>query len=226
MGLVGNLHCLGMCGPLALAVPIKKSNIQARLLSIVLYNVGRIFIYALFGAIFGLFGKAIEVVGFQQYLSIGLGLFIISGVAFPFFIKRTNMLKTALFSGIGKMKNTFSTLLTKRSYSSIFTIGLLNGLLPCGLVYMALAGAVLSGSWQMGTAYMALFGIGTLPVMLVMPYIGHFINNKMKFRFRKLVPITLLLFGILLTLRGSNLGIPYISPQVEPEQSCCKIKCH
>lgn len=225
LGLVGNLHCLGMCGPLALAVPIKRSNIQVRLLSTILYNTGRIFTYALFGTAFGLFGQAIEVAGFQQYFSIGLGVFIIAGVVFPFFIKRTNLLKASLFSGIGKFKNTFSALLSKRSYSSIFTIGVLNGLLPCGLVYMALSGAILSGSWKIGAVYMVLFGIGTLPVMLVIPYVGHFINSKLKLQFRKLVPFTILLFGVLLILRGSNLGIPYLSPQITPKQSS-EIKCH
>lgn len=226
MGLIGNLHCLGMCGPLALAIPIKRSTIQQRLLSISLYNTGRITIYSTFGAVLGLLGKAVVITGFQQYFSILIGTLIILGVVFPFFMKQTNVLKASLFSSVGKIKNVFGRLLTKRSYSSLFAIGIMNGLLPCGLVYMALAGAILSGSWKMGAAYMVLFGIGTLPVMFALPYFGQFLSTTVRTQFRKLIPVTLILFGILLILRGSNLGIPYLSPQVEPNQSCCKIKCH
>lgn len=226
MGLVGNLHCLGMCGPLALAIPIKRHNPQARLFSVLLYNLGRILVYALFGAAFGLIGKAIKLSGFQQTMSIVLGAVIVLSILFPLFTKGSNILKTSAFSGLGKLKSMFRFLLKTRSYSSIFILGVLNGLLPCGLVYMALAGAIVSGTWQMGALYMALFGLGTLPVMFTLPYLGQLLSENLKRRFRKLVPITMLLFGLLLILRGSNLGIPYLSPKIDSQQPLTEVKCH
>ncbi|MGB0428025.1 MAG: sulfite exporter TauE/SafE family protein [Flavobacteriales bacterium] len=226
MGLVGNLHCLGMCGPLALAIPIKQHSSQARLFSVLLYNSGRILVYAVFGAVFGLISQFITLSGFQQTISIFLGTAIVLSVLVPWLTKGRTLLKSSVFSGLGNLKNTFRTLLKTRSYSAIFTLGILNGLLPCGLVYMALAAAVVSGTWYMGASYMALFGLGTLPVMFALPYLGQFLNENLKRRFRKLLPITMLLFGLLLIIRGSNLGIPYLSPKIDSNQSLEHVHCH
>lgn len=228
MGLVGNFHCLGMCGPIALAVPIKKSGITSKLLSVLFYNSGRIFIYTLLGGMFGLFGEGIVLAGFQRYLSLILGALIIAAVLFPYLTKKVSVLNTPVFGLVSKLKTVFQKQFSKRTYRSIFMIGLLNGLLPCGLVYMAVAGAIAVGSWYMGMLYMFVFGLGTLPVMFLLPYFGQFINVKIRAKFVKLIPVTMFLFGLLLVLRGSNLGIPYISPKIEMSKtSCCSaIKCH
>jgi len=228
MGLVGNLHCLGMCGPIALAVPIKKSTTLSKLFSILLYNGGRLFIYSIFGAVFGLFGEGIVLAGFQRYLSLILGATIILAVLFPFLTKKANLFNAPIFGFVARLKASFHKHFSSRTYRSIFIIGLLNGLLPCGLVYMAVAGAIAAGTWQMGMLYMFVFGLGTLPAMMLLPYFGQFINGKIRSRFIKLIPITMFLFGVLLLLRGSNLGIPYLSPKIEvANASCCsKMKCH
>lgn len=225
-GLLGNIHCLGMCGPIALLLPIKEGGQATKFISIVLYNMGRIFTYALFGALFGLFGRIIEMAGYQQYFSLVMGGIIIVSVILPYYTKKTNIVASYMYMFLGKVKGAFKDLLNKRSYISLFSIGVLNGLLPCGLVYMALAGSILSGSWYMGAIYMVFFGIGTIPVMFAMPYVGHLIQDKIKVRFRKIVPISILIFGILLVLRGANLGVPYLSPKVQAEKSCCEHKCH
>jgi sulfite exporter TauE/SafE len=214
MGLIGNFHCLGMCGPIALAIPVKREGKYAKATSILLYNFGRILMYALIGLLFGLFGTGIVLFGFQQHLSIILGVLIVLAVLVPFLFKKLSNGKGYIFTLISKLKSTFAQQFKKNSYPAIFTLGLLNGLLPCGLVYVAVAGATATGSWYYGMAYMALFGLGTLPVMAALPYFGAKLSPNLKKKFTKLILPTMLLFGMLLILRGSNLGIPYVSPQM------------
>nr|AWJ66069.1 heavy-metal-associated domain (N-terminus) and membrane-bounded cytochrome biogenesis cycZ-like domain, possible membrane copper tolerance protein [uncultured bacterium] len=225
MGLVGNMHCLGMCGPIALAVPVKDGNRKNRLASAFIYNSGRVLVYVLFGALFGLFGQGIQMAGFQQNTSIIIGILIILTLLFPILFNKFNILNSPIFLWVTKLKMAFQGQFKKRTYRSIFTIGLLNGLLPCGLVYMALAGSLAAGSVWNGMAFMALFGIGTLPVMVALPYYSSLIKTPVKQKFKKLVPAFILAFGILFILRGSNLNIPFISPQIQTENSE-EIKCH
>lgn len=225
MGLVGNLHCLGMCGPIALAVPVKDGNRKNRLSSAFIYNTGRILIYVLFGAFFGLFGQGLQMAGLQQKTSITIGIMILLILLFPVLFKNFNILNSPFFSWVNKLKTAFQGHFKKRSYRSIFTIGLLNGFLPCGLVYMALAGSITTGSVWNGMAFMALFGIGTLPVMVALPYYSSLIKTPVKQKFRKLVPVFIFAFGVLFILRGANLNIPFISPEIQTENTQ-EIKCH
>ena len=226
MGLVGNLHCLGMCGPISMVVPFKKSSKLARLLSVLVYNAGRILVYASIGAVFGLLGKGIALMGMQQYLSIIIGVLIILSVIIPSLFDRFSHLNSGLFSWVGKIKSTFRKQFSKTSYGALFVMGALNGMLPCGLVYMAAAGSLVTGTWYYGMAYMALFGLGTIPVMLAIPFVGELLKPSLRQRFTKMVPVFMFAFGLLMIVRGANLGIPYLSPQVTAEKSCCQIKCH
>lgn len=225
MGLVGNFHCLGMCGPIALAIPVNHLNGFTRLLSSLLYNGGRIASYAVIGALFGLFGKGLNLMGFQQSISLILGIVIVVGVLFPLVLKKIRVLQTP-FVWVTKLKQFFPKLLHKRTYGAIFLIGLLNGLLPCGLVYMAVAGAIASGSWIHGMNFMILFGLGTLPLMFALPFAGQLISQRTRNGMRKLVPVFVVVFGCLLILRGANLGIPYVSPQAQTGKTCCHLTCH
>ncbi len=108
------------------------------------------------------------------------------------------------------MKNFFQ----QRTFSSFFFIGTLNGLLPCGLVYLAVAGASATSGPSEGAAYMALFGAGTLPVMLSVVVAGNFISVNIRNHIRNAMPYMILLIGVLFILRGLCLGIPYISPKI------------
>lgn len=226
MGLVGNLHCLGMCGPIALAVPAVGTSERSRVFGILTYNLGRILIYGLIGAIFGLLGSTINLMGFQQYFSVILGSLIVMAVLVPWALKKIDIVQKPLFGAIVKMKGLFRKQFEKGTFGAVFVIGVFNGLLPCGLVYMAAAGAVVVGEIYQGALYMMLFGIGTLPVMFGLPYIGKFMKNSIRSRLRKLVPVTMLAFGILLILRGSNLGIPYVSPAIDTSGGKVEAKCH
>lgn len=226
LGLAGNIHCLGMCGPIAMVVPFKKTSKFSRLLSILLYNAGRILVYATIGAIFGILGKGISLIGMQQYLAIFIGVMMILAVLVPQLLNGINPKSGKIFSWTVKLKAAFHKRFSKTSYRSLFVLGMLNGLLPCGLVYIAAAGSVLAESWAMGALYMALFGLGTLPTMVLLPYFSQYIKRPFQQKMRKLIPVVMVVMGLLFIIRGSNLGIPYLSPQVKAEKSCCEVKCH
>ncbi|MEI6684392.1 MAG: sulfite exporter TauE/SafE family protein [Bacteroidota bacterium] len=231
IGLLGSFHCMGMCGPIALSLPLKEHSWQTRVISGVLYNSGRIFTYVVLGLIFGMLGLGIHVWGIQQWVSIGAGTLMIVSVGFPLLFRGARLTGSLdkLFNGFRRLFGGFFGL---RTYLSVWMIGLLNGFLPCGLVYIALAGALVSVSPLTGAMYMVAFGLGTLPALLAVSLLGNAIGMAFRRKIQKLVPFLVLLIGILFVLRGMNLGIPYVSPKMEnqPKQKSEQLQkpkcCH
>ncbi|MFH1303599.1 MAG: sulfite exporter TauE/SafE family protein [Planctomycetota bacterium] len=226
IGLVGSLHCIGMCGPIALALPRVSSSRRAMVYSRLLYNAGRIVTYAALGAAAGLFGATISAVGFQQTLSILMGTMLLLAVALPSrFFRR--FLPVGVTSIVAERGRTYwDKLFGSERLVSLFGIGLLNGFLPCGLVYVAMAAAAVAGGISSSILYMVMFGLGTTPVMLVTALSGNLIGMRLRRSINRLMPIGGLLLAIVLILRGLSLGIPYISPDLQPgqeisEQSHC-----
>ena len=217
VGLLGSFHCMGMCGPIAISLPLKENSWRARIISGLLYNLGRASTYIFLGLIFGLLGMGIHIWGIQQWVSIGAGTVMIMSVAFPVLFHRsalTGGLDT-FFTGFKKFFGRFFGL---RTYLSSWVIGLLNGLLPCGLVYIALAGALVSTSPAHGALYMMVFGLGTVPAMFTLALLGNVISMAFRRRVQKLIPFLILLIGMLFVVRGMNLGIPYVSPKMDQDQ--------
>lgn len=215
IGLLGSLHCIGMCGPIALALPtgpLKSIKFYAGRL---LYNLGRVITYSVFGLIFGLIGKNLAIVGLQRWVSIISGIVIIIIVLLPQAVK-TGMITKLPFAKItNKLKDAFGSLFRKGSLSSMLFIGIVNGLLPCGFVYVGVAGAIAVGDVGMGVLYMALFGIGTIPVMFITSVAGNFISVGVRQKLTKIIPVLAIILALLFILRGMNLGIMYISPKTE-----------
>jgi sulfite exporter TauE/SafE len=215
IGLFGSFHCIGMCGPIALALPVAQGNKAGLVVGRVLYNVGRAITYAAIGIVFGLVGQSLSLAGFQQSVSIIAGVLILLMVLLPTkFSQRLYLLKPA-YGFTSFLKKKFGVLLKKKSMAAVFSIGLLNGFLPCGLVYVAVAGAIASGTYLDGALYMFVFGIGTLPVMLTVSLAGNFIGISVRKRINKLIPVFMIVLAFLFILRGMNLGIPYVSPQIQ-----------
>jgi sulfite exporter TauE/SafE len=220
LGFVGSAHCAGMCGPLALALPSTGNTRSMFLTGRVAYNFGRIVTYALLGALFGLLGQTFAIAGLQRWVSLVAGAAILLGV----------LMSPRLLSGVplarsvGWLKAALGALLRRRALGSLFGIGLLNGLLPCGLVYAACAGATVSGSFVTGIEYMVVFGLGTLPMMLAFSVAGHKLHLVFRLKLQRLIPASLAIIGLLLLLRGMALGIPYLSPRLSDPPSaahCC-----
>jgi hypothetical protein len=227
VGLVGSLHCIGMCGPIAIALPVPDSSNLSFFTGRILYNLGRVVTYAFLGAVLGLVGSKLALTGAQQMVSIVLGIVIIIAVLLPqkyknYFAQHPIIQKLAL-----PLKSNIGILFKKGTFSAMFLIGILNGFLPCGLVYVALAGAIASGDAISGAAVMILFGLGTVPAMFVASVFGKFINIGIRTKIRKAVPVLALLLGVIFILRGMNLGIPYLSPKLTSQSEVSsEMECH
>jgi len=212
MGMLGSFHCVGMCGPLALSLPLKNNSFEVKFFGALLYNAGRIVTYAVFGLVFGAIGKSVALFGYQQWLSVILGIGIIVFIILP---KRFTAVKkrNTVLDFFEKLRSALGQLFFKKTRSSLFAIGLLNGLLPCGLVYMAAAGAVATGDLLSSVLFMVFFGLGTLPVMWSIAFFGNYVGIGLRQRIRKVYPYMMMLMACLLILRGMGLGIPYVSPK-------------
>lgn len=228
VGLVGSAHCAGMCGPIALALPLKNDNWFTRVGGGLVYNAGRIITYMLLGAIFGMLGKGLHMAGFQLWASIIIGILMIVMVVVPLIFKQLPSLNNVFEGYSARLLGGFRNMFRKGGMPSLFGIGLLNGILPCGLVYVAVAGAINSGDVISAMLYMALFGAGTIPVMLAVSLAGTMISLKLRIFVNKLSPYVIVLLGVLFILRGLSLGIPYISPKsealtpvIEKAHKCC-----
>jgi len=212
IGFLGSFHCVGMCGPIALALPIGNvSNFQL-VIGRILYNLGRVVTYAFFGAMFGLFGKGIAIAGLQSYASVLLGASILLYYVIPNKYKG-KLAQTGPYQFLSIfVKKGFTKLTKTGSPQALFVFGIINGFLPCGFVYVALAGALSTGGVVSGALFMALFGLGTTPIMLATSLVGKFLNVGLKRKMNKLIPVFAIVLAIIFILRGLNLGIPYLSP--------------
>lgn len=225
LGIMGAFHCLGMCGPLALALPFNNSTVTDKIYGVSIYNLGRITSYTLLGALFGVIGQSVSLFGWQQMLSIILGTAIIIFMLIP--KKAVNKLLISKFgcSFFNNIRRWLSEMLTKKQRSSLFAIGMLNGLLPCGLVYLAIAGSVATGSVIKSALFMASFGAGTLPVMWGVVFMGNHIGKSLRRRIKYVYPVFMILMASVLIVRGLNLDIPYLSPHLQvvagKVHSCC-----
>ena len=214
IGLFGSFHCVGMCGPITLALPGGYNQRWSWVFGRVLYNLGRIITYSLLGIIFGVIGQSIALAGYQQSLSVAMGIVILLGVFLPSKYA-TKIFPFAPFQRLMlAIRRFWGRLFSNNSHPSLLVIGILNGFLPCGFVYVGLAGAMSTGGILSSAAYMALFGLGTFPIMLATALAGNWIGIEVRRFIQKLVPVGAVLLAVLFILRGLSLGIPYISPKM------------
>jgi sulfite exporter TauE/SafE len=225
LGFLGSFHCIGMCGPIAMALPLGRESKFKQVAGAVIYNMGRITTYGIFGLFFGLLGKGFVIGGFQQVLSITMGILILLGLILPSRITASFALTRFIAPMVQKAKALLGDLLRQKNFNSLFLIGFLNGLLPCGLVYLAVAGAIATGDAVKGSLFMMAFGAGTLPAMLFVSLAAKVINIRSRNVMRKAVPVFAGVMACMLILRGMNLNIPYLSPDLSKtdctQHSCC-----
>jgi uncharacterized protein len=220
-GLFSSLHCIGMCGPLALALPTGRFSKRKAIFAKLLYNFGRISTYSFLGLIFGFIGEKIALFQFQQTFS------IILGITFLIFIFKHKLLTFNQLGFINQFLRTkFKQFFNSNQLQNFYFIGIINGFLPCAMIYLALTGAVVSASPIEGMIYMAIFGLGTSPAMFLLVHFAGILKNKNSIILRKTTSIYSLLFAVLLIVRGLNLGIPYLSPQVIENQTSTITVCH
>jgi uncharacterized protein len=230
-GILGSFHCVGMCGPIALALPVGRGSGWSFVAGRFLYNAGRVLTYSALGALAGIFGKSLQLAGFQQTLSVVSGVLILLMVVVPTTFSQKFRRVTGLEKGLGKINQAMAGLFRRKSLASLGMVGMLNGLLPCGFVYLALAGAISMASVPGAMGYMFLFGLGTFPLMFILSLSGKFMQPKIRYFFNRSVPYAATFMAVLFILRGLNLGIPYVSPAMAHNsaggthmQACCHKK--
>ena len=228
LGLLGSFHCIGMCGPIAFLLPLDRTNRSKRIFQLLSYHLGRLFTYGFLGSVFGLVGKSLNLFGIQQQLSIVIGVSMVVMILLPSKILDSYKFSKPIYSIIANLKDAMGMFLKKRSSKTFFVLGFLNGLLPCGLVYMAVFGAMATGSATFGALYLVVFGLGTIPLMTTAIYLGNFLKGKAKQTILKTIPAFVVLIGLLFIMRGMGLGIKYISPSnmVTEQQVDSKYDCH
>jgi uncharacterized protein len=224
LGFLGSFHCVGMCGPIALALPVKRSSLLRVLTGSLIYNSGRLITYASLGFFFGLFGQGIALAGWQNRLSIASGIIILAVLFAPKF-SVLHFGKGLLFRFLEKLKSRMRKLFGIHSAKSLVLIGMLNGLLPCGLVYLGIAGSIATGDFIKGALFMTAFGLGTFPAMVTLTVMKSRISISFREKIRKTIPVLVGMVGVLLILRGMNLGIPFLSPSIEIKSGAVHLEC-
>ena len=210
MGLLGSLHCAVMCGPLMLSLPLQNTSLLKSAFQLIWYQLGRILIYTLLGVLVGWIGNSFTVFANQEILSLTIGVLLVIFTILQLSgrqLKSINNLQQKMITPLSKLMGKFYGLPIWG-----FFAGLLNGLLPCGMVYLALATALNTASLQGGANFMFLFGLGTMPLMLMISLGGIYLKKYIRFNTQKLVPYFMLFMGTLLILRSADLGIPFLSP--------------
>lgn len=208
-GLLGSLHCVGMCGPLLLALPLKENQ---KLTGQVLYHGGRILCYSLMGVLLSLFGVSLRYTGLHEFFSLSIGIMMIIGLFIFLFGKSliTNSFGKSWL--LTKIKNFWRSFFETKSIIYLPMIGFLNGMLPCGFVYIALGFSLMFNSSIDTSLYMVSFGLGTVPALIGIGYFSQILSTPLRQKVQLVVPFATAIVGILLILRGLSLDIPYISP--------------
>lgn len=221
MGLTGSLHCAGMCGPIIWVMPFQMISGFRKWLSIGLYHFGRISVYALLGLVLHSF-KSVFQPQWQQYISIGLGVLLLIVGIISFIPNRKTSIRLPWTEFIKKQLGRF---IGNPKPHTLLLSGMLNGLLPCGLVYMALSMTVAAESAVDVVWLMYAFGLGTVPALVALTVLKNKVSFLRTNHIRKMVPALMFLFGCIFILRGMNLGIPYISPEITMEHTQVKASC-
>lgn len=219
MGLAGSLHCIGMCGPLVM-LHSHQSTIKK-----ITYHLGRSFTYGILGITAGFMGASARLFAMQQHITIAAGVLLIVASLIPGWLARGEKAGMHVWTKLrkkitaGKAPNRIPS----------FVGGMMNGLLPCGMVYVALIAALGMPDLWLAPAFMILFGLGTIPALLGISFGWKLLPQGHKLRIQQKLKYLTIVIGILFIVRGLGLGIPYISPEVEfrqnqqvPVSSCCK----
>lgn len=208
-----------------MAVPLGRNGGWESILRGLTYNLGRIITYALLGLIVGLLGQRLALGGYQQILSIAVGLLILLGVVIPRHYSKKIDPTSFVTIMLMKAKSLFGKALKSRSLVGPLGLGIMNGLLPCGTVYIGLAGALVLGGAVESAIFMAAFGLGTLPMMLAIHLAGSLISINVRTRIRTILPYSFAVLGVLFILRGMGLGIPFVSPSIDMKTGGVE-QCH
>lgn len=217
IGLFGSLHCLGMCGPIAFALPIGTKNTHQRVVAVSLYHVGRIVVYGTIGLLVSLIGQGLIILQLQDVISVFSGISLLLITFWPKNYSAQNWLLFRTFNQFVfiRLKSLYKT----HGKTSFLVLGICNGLLPCGFVYMALIYALVQATTLDALMIMLMFGLGTVPMMTIAVFWRFMLPLNIRNKWQRLIPILVSILAILLILRGLRLNIPMISPSTPPDNT-------
>lgn len=208
MGLIASFHCVGMCGPIALALPVHKGSRAQQITGVLAYNAGRALTYAMFGMAIGTLGASLAWLGMLRYASMAVGAAMLGYVFWPAGLEQRLHMPVFWQKAISRLKQNMGFYLKRNDLPGILLLGMLNGAIPCGMVYMALISSVATGSPWGGGVFMALFGLGTMPAMLALAMARQQFTPALRTRMRKLTPVLVAIAGIWLVARGIMTSYP------------------
>jgi sulfite exporter TauE/SafE len=211
IGFLGSFHCVAMCGPIAMALSGGKENNWSYLAGRSIYNAGRIFTYGVLGLMAGLAGHTLLMAGFQKSISIAIGVLMILSVAILYYLPGYSGTSNVAMIVNKFIKNIFSSVLKQRNHAGLFVAGLANGVLPCGFVYLAMAGAAATQDPLSGAGYMVMFGLGTFPAMMAVSAFGKVAGLKARTFLTKAAPVLMIVLGLFFIYRGYTMK----------DNSCC-----
>lgn len=198
-------HCLGMCGGIVAAYSANLPRDRMAWWPHLFYNLGRTLSYAVIGAGVGVLGSIValggRLSGFQDFLSVGAGILMIL-MGLGMFGWKFLKLDLPSLAGTGWFRHLFQRALRLPPALKTFGVGLLNGWLPCGMVYSGAAIAAETGNPLQGALTMAAFGLGTLPAMFLLGGIAFQLGSDVRARLRKLGALLLIAVGAMTLWRG------------------------
>lgn len=212
LGMAGSMHCAGMCGPLVAALPTPEHRSASFMAGRIAYNVGRVSTYAILGAVVGLGGSALSMAIHGMTVSVVSGVLMIMLASAQLLLHWSVPVPAQVHRLLQPTRKRLATLMQHHSVAAMAGVGMLNGLLPCGMVTAALVGAAGAGSALNAAGFMTAFGMGTAPMMTALAVGLPMATGRWKNRFRTAAPIVALLLGVVITVRGMGLGIPMLSP--------------
>jgi len=226
LGFISSFHCIGMCGPIAFSLGIDATNKFKFHTQNITYQFGRITTYTFMGLMFGIIGRGLNILVYQKYISITAGILLILMVLLPGKTSEIGNQMKFLNRFMIKLKIFLSKYIQRKDYFSRYTTGILNGLLPCGPVYVALTASIAAGNILNSALFMTFYGIGTLPFMFAAVVAGNLMSIKLRNKLNKIYPYMIILMGIIFIFRGLELGIPFLSPssnalQLNAIKDCC-----
>jgi sulfite exporter TauE/SafE len=223
LGLISSFHCLGMCGPIAFVLPVGGRTQSGKIVGISSYNLGRITTYSILGLLVGFFGEGLRFMDISQGISMLLGVMLILYVVFAKKLVKINVHNKCAYQFNAFVKAKLGSFLKKKTNGGLYVLGTLNGLIPCGVVFIALQGALLQTSLVNSALFMLVFGAGTIPMLFSVTYLSNTFKPLTKIKMNKIMPYLTVLIALLLIVRGANLDIPYLSPSYDEQTN--EIKC-
>lgn len=220
LGFLGSFHCIGMCGPIALGLNMPGASLSTQMSHAFLYNFGRLCSYSVLGLLFGLAGTGIHLAGYQELLSISIGVTMLIYLLIPN-IRSTNPTNSLYSQFLSYISRSISDLYRKKTRISRFFIGVLNGFLPCGFVLVAITTSMITSSPLHSMWFMLFFALGTFPTMLSLNLTPSFFKPTLRTKIRGYSNYFAFAIALFLIYRGAmnivphhNMGAPALMESV------------